>query len=325
MTPSATAPLSPRPGRQITSASAALAQCGDLVVVAHDEDRKRSGRRDDAVGHAAGERHALVGAERGSQSELCVAEALDRHEHGGAHRGESMVRSMPIRRAVGVLGSPERAEVDERGALHASDDTWRLDWWIGDGDRWRDPSDDPSVRHQAVDSTPVFETAVRVTAGDVRQRVFGAVDGGVVAAIEIENDSALPVAVAFAVRGDGPALLSPRGATPVPLPDDTDGPPADAAVFPLVHHAVLRVALPLTPGMDDWPARLPTSAQVAAGWRAVEDRGERIDAPGTLPGRFALGPRSAAPRRARRPRDRAAHDRGSVAALERLVRPPVRA
>lgn len=195
---------------------------------------------------------------------------------------------MPIRRAIGVLGSPERAEVDERGALHAIDRAWHLAWWISDGDRWRDPSVDPSVRHRAVESTPVFEVAVRVTAGDVRQRVFGAVDGGVVAAIEIENDSSLPLAIAFAMRGDGPTLLSPRGATAVPLPEGTDGPPADAAVFPLAHHAVLRVALPLTRGMIDWPARLPTSSQVAAGWRAVDERGERIDAPGALPGGFAL-------------------------------------
>jgi hypothetical protein len=199
-----------------------------------------------------------------------------------------MVTSMPIRRAVGVLGRPERAEVDERGAVYATDCTWRLDWWIGDGDRWRDPSVDPSVRHRAVDSTPVFEAAVRITAGDVRQRVFGAVDAGVVAAIEVENDSSLPVAIAFAMHGEGPMLLSARGATAVPLPEATDGPPADATVFPLPHHAVLRVALPLTPGIGDWPARLPTSVQVAAGWRAVDERGERIEAPGALPGQFAL-------------------------------------
>ena len=98
-----------------------------------------------------------------------------------------------------------------------------------------------------------------------------------------------PLAIAFAMRGDGPTLLSARGATAVPLPEGTDGPPADAAVFPLAHQAVLRVALPLTSAA--WsigPHACRPSAQVAAGWRAVDERGERIDAPGTLPGDFAL-------------------------------------
>ncbi len=263
--------------------------CRDLVVVTHDEDRQGSCCRDHAVCHSPSERVSLCCVERGSQADLCVAEALDRHEHGGAHRGESMVTSMPIRRAVGVLGRPERAEVDERGALHAEDGSWRLDWWIGDGqDRWRDPSVDPSVRHHAVDSTPVFETAMRVIRGDVRQRAYGAVEGGVFAVIEVENDSAQPVAVAFAVRGEGPPLLSPRSATTVPRPEVTQGPPPDASVFPLAHHAMLRVAMPLTSSGQEWPSRLAPATQVVAGWRSVDERGERIEAPGSLPGRLAL-------------------------------------
>ena len=263
--------------------------CRDLVVVTHDEDRKGTCRSDHAVGHATSEGQSLVGVERGSETDLCKAEALDRHEHGGAHRGESMVTSMPIRRAVGVLGRPERAEVDERGALYADDGSWRLDWWIGDGeDRWRDPSVDPSVRHHPVDSTPVFETAVRVTAGDVRQRAYCVVEGGVFAVLEVENDSPQPVAVAFAVRGNGPPLLSPRSATTVPLRESPHGPPTDAAVFPLAHQAVLRVAVPLSSAGDGWPSRLAPASRVVAGWRAIDEQGERIEAPGSLPARFAL-------------------------------------
>ena len=197
---------------------------------------------------------------------------------------------MPIRRAVGVLGRPEQAEVDERGTVHASDGSWRLDWWIGDGeDRWRDPEVDPSVRHHAIDATPVFETTIRVTSGDVCQRAYAVVDGGgVLVVIEVDNQSPLPVAVAFALRGDAPNLLSPRAAPSVPLPQRRDGPPSDAAAFPLAHQAALRVAVPLSSVPDRWPARLPTAAQVVAGWRAIHERGERVEGPGSLPERFAL-------------------------------------
>ena len=227
---------------------------------------------------------------------------------------------MPIRRAIGVLGSPERAEVDERGALHATDCAWRLDWWIGDGDRWRDPSVDPvgppsGGRRRRPCSRPrsgsppemcVRGCSARSTAASSRRS-------------RSRTTRRCPWRSRSRCEATARRSLSPRGATAVPLPEGTDGPPADAAVFPLAHHAVLRVALPLTRGMNDWPARLPTSAQVAAGWRAVDERGERIDAPGTLPGAFALARAQLLLGVARRPRDRAAHDRGSLAALERLV------
>jgi hypothetical protein len=200
-----------------------------------------------------------------------------------------MVTRMPIRRAVGVLGRPEQAEVDDRGAVHAIDGSWRLDWWIGDGeDRWRDPCADPSVRQHAMDATPVFESAIRVTAGHVRQRAYAAVDRGVLVVVEVENESSLPVAVAFALRGDAPNLLSPRAVPAVALPHHSYGPPPHASVFPLAHRAVLRVAVPLSSAIDEWPTRLPTAMQVVAGWRRIDERGGRLEAPGSLPRRFAL-------------------------------------
>jgi hypothetical protein len=79
---------------------------------------------------------------------------------------------MPNRRVVGVLGRPGRAEVDEHGAVWSADGAWRLEWMVADvTGSWRSVARHVG-RHQAIDGTPVFETALRVTGGDVRQRVW---------------------------------------------------------------------------------------------------------------------------------------------------------
>jgi hypothetical protein len=60
-----------------------------------------------------------------------------------------------------------------------------------------------------------------------------------------------------------------------------------AFVFPLAHTATLRVALPLRPGRRghaQLPPRLPSSADVARGWRAQSSQGMRLELP---PGRIA--------------------------------------
>ncbi|HTN79507.1 MAG TPA: hypothetical protein VMK16_07530 [Acidimicrobiales bacterium] len=185
---------------------------------------------------------------------------------------------MPLRRAVGVLGRAETAEVDEHGTIHGVGDSWRVGWSVGDVEgRWRDPEVDASVRWRAIDDTPVFETAMRVNGGDVRQRVLGAVDRDeVFVAVEVENDSPHPIAVAFSRDDSSPPLVTARR------------PPAEPDVFPLPHRAVLRVALPLSSPSGAWSERMPTAAQVSAGWRAVRERGERLDVPGPWAGQFAL-------------------------------------
>ncbi len=264
----------------------AACPCCDLVVVADHEHRQWARRGDDTIGHSASERGPLIGIERGSQAHLRVAEALHGHEHGGAHRGESMVPRMPNRRVVGVLGRPGRVEVDEHGAVWSTDGAWRLEWMVADvTGSWRDPSLDTSVRHQAIDGTPVFETAMRVTGGDVRQRVYAIVDPEGLAIVEVENDSPQPVAVAFSMEGRGPSVVSARPAPAVAVPD---GAPGDAVVFPIPHQAVVRVAVPLLERAAAWPARVPTAAQVSAGWRQLAERGERLEAPGGLARRFSL-------------------------------------
>ena len=260
----------------------------DLVVVAHHIDGKRSGRGEHATGHLTCKRGSSRGVERGSQTHLRVAEALHGHQHGGAHRGESMVRAMPIRGAVGVLGRPGWAEVDERGGVRAADGSWRLDWWVG-ADRWRDPRAEVAVRHGARDGAPVFETALRVDGGDVRQRVYAAAEGGGLVMVEVENDSPAPVAVAFLLRGaSAHTLISPRPPTVVAGPSGPGAPPAEASRFPLPHRGVLRVAVPFAGTSTTWPDRAPSAAQVVSGWHTLLGGAERIDAPGSWPDRHAL-------------------------------------
>src|SRR5690606_37148510 len=83
-------------------------------------------------------------------------------------------------------------------------------WWIGAEDRWHHPSREAAVSQRPVGDAPVVETAMRVPGGDVLHRAYGvratwtAADGaswddsGVV--VEVENLTAVPVALAFAVR-----------------------------------------------------------------------------------------------------------------------------
>ncbi len=196
---------------------------------------------------------------------------------------------MPIRRAVGVLGTVERAEVDDRGAVSACDGAWRLDWSVVEASgKWRNPATDTSTRQVAVSSTPVFETSVRVAGGDIRHRVYGIYESGALAIVEVENDSPEPVAVAFAFDGDSPPLVSPRAAPVVPAMPAPVGPPADATLFALPHRGVIRVGVPLGDARARWPDRVPAAAQVAAGWTLMAERCERVEGPGSLPGRFAF-------------------------------------
>ena len=105
--------------------------------------------------------------------------------------------------AIGNIGSPYRATVDPRGLLTPWPGGWSLDWWIGAEDRWHFPSRESSVRQALVGTSPVVETLMRVPGGDAIARayaVMGAEGFGDVAIIEIENRSAVPFAIGFAVR-----------------------------------------------------------------------------------------------------------------------------
>jgi hypothetical protein len=100
------------------------------------------------------------------------------------------------------LGSPERATVDPRGLLTPRRGGWSLDWWIGAEDRWHLPSREAAVRQALVGGAPVVETRMRVPGGEAVSRVWAweSPGNGAQAVFEVDNRSATPVAVCFAVR-----------------------------------------------------------------------------------------------------------------------------
>jgi hypothetical protein len=131
------------------------------------------------------------------------------------------------------------------------------------------------VRQRRLDGTPVIETALRVPGGDVRHRAFAVADTGGLVVVEVENDSPLPVAVAFS-RGD---VWTARPPSNVP-PQGIDLPPGSVAL-PVGHHTQLRVAVaPGRPGnQQPLPPRLPSVAQVVNGWLAQTSGGARLELP----------------------------------------------
>lgn len=109
---------------------------------------------------------------------------------------------------LGALGSPRRAVVDPRGLVTPGGRGWSLDWWIGAEDRWHLPSREAAVRQRLVEGGPVVETVMRVPGGDVCHRATVVRAAGASGAehvlVEIENASAVPVALALAVRPADP-------------------------------------------------------------------------------------------------------------------------
>ncbi|MEN9505791.1 MAG: hypothetical protein RI958_1717 [Actinomycetota bacterium] len=172
---------------------------------------------------------------------------------------------------IGVLGRPWRASVSPWGAVVQWDDLGTLDWYVAADDRWHVPSVEPTVRQTAIDGTPVIETRLRIPQGDAVQRVYAVADHGGLTVVEVENDSPMPIAVAFS----GVPVLSARPPSEQP-PQGIDL-PAGSVVFPVGHRATIAVAIrhdgarvgALAPG-------LPSALQVARGWTTVCERASRL-------------------------------------------------
>jgi len=109
---------------------------------------------------------------------------------------------------LGTLGAGVGAVIDDRGLVTpgGEDGGWSVDWWVAAEDRWHLPAAEAGVRQSLLDDSPVVETRLRIPGGDAVQRTYGFVarDGSQRLVVEVANDSAVPVAVAVAVRPFGP-------------------------------------------------------------------------------------------------------------------------
>lgn len=129
------------------------------------------------------------------------------------------------------------------------------------------------MRQRRVDGTAVVETRVRVPQGDAVQRVYSVADDGGLTVVEVENDSPLPIAVAF-THG---RLLSAR---PPTAPIAGIELPEGSVVFPIGHRATVTVAMSHTRDeAGTLPTGLPSAADVARGWLATVQRAGRLATP----------------------------------------------
>lgn len=175
---------------------------------------------------------------------------------------------------TGVTGQPWRASITPWGSIEPWDDTAAINWYVAADDRWHVPADEQSVRQQRIEGTAVVETRVRVPSGDVVQRVFSVADAGGLTLVEIENESTLPVAIAFDRRD----VLTERPIVDVPIEgiDLPDG----AFVVPLGHRASIRIGIVHGPQRSGpIPAGASSMMQVVRGWLALTERASRFVLP----------------------------------------------
>jgi len=175
---------------------------------------------------------------------------------------------------TGVTGQPWRASITPWGSIEPWGGTAPLNWFVAADDRWHVPSDEPAVRQQRVEGTAVVETRLRVPNGDVVQRVYSVADAGGLTVVEVENESTMPVAVAFDRRD----VLTERQVADVPI--EGIELPDGAFVLPLGHKATIRVAIAHGPQRSGpVPAGVSTAMQVVRGWLSLTERASRFVLP----------------------------------------------
>lgn len=178
---------------------------------------------------------------------------------------------------VGITGTTCRAAVSAWGDVTplGATTTDALSWFVAADDRWHVPAQEATVRQRRIEGAPVVETRIRVVDGDAVQRVWSVADGGGLTIVEVENESPLPFAVAFA----GGDIITERPPADVPV-RGIDLPPG-AFVLPVGHRSTVRVAVAHDPAAAD-PAALRRAAPAMAvvrGWHAVTDRASRLVLP----------------------------------------------
>ncbi len=176
---------------------------------------------------------------------------------------------------TGVTGQPWRASVSRCGDIEPwAPDQPPIRWYVAADDRWHVPAEEAAVRQVRIDGTPVTETRLRIPDGDAVQRVWSVADHGGLTVVEIENDSARPIAVALT----GGGLLTERPPSAVPVKGielDTS-----AIVLPVGHRSSVRVAIShRRRESGPIPARVPDVAAVVSGWLTVCERASRLGLP----------------------------------------------
>jgi hypothetical protein len=176
----------------------------------------------------------------------------------------------------GVSGQRWRATITPWGRVDPWDGSPRLDWYVAADDRWHHPATEPTLRQERVSDTAVVRTRLRVPNGDVVHTVYSAADGGGFTVIEVQNESTMPIAVAFTrrdVRSERPIIDQPIMG--IELPEGS-------CVLPVGHQSRVRIAIAHDgSGAGPLPANLPTADQVVRGWNALVDRAGRMSLPDT--------------------------------------------
>ena len=81
---------------------------------------------------------------------------------------------------LGSTGQQARWSLSPWGAVTpwGQEDAVTLDWYIAADDRWHVPAQEPTVRQERIEGTPVVETRIRIPDGDAVQRVWAVSDAG---------------------------------------------------------------------------------------------------------------------------------------------------
>ena len=178
---------------------------------------------------------------------------------------------------LGSTGQQARWSISPWGAITpwGQERPATLDWYVAADDRWHVPAQEPTVRQERIEGTPVIETRVRVPDGDAVQRVWAVSDLGGTVIVEFENESPKPFAIALT----GPAVVTERPPADVPIHGIEL--PGDAIVLPIGHRATVRIAVPY-PGATFPPAGLtqvPPALAVVRGWTRVVEQASRLVLP----------------------------------------------
>jgi hypothetical protein len=179
---------------------------------------------------------------------------------------------------LGSTGQRARWSLSPWGAVTpwGQEDPITLDWYVAADDRWHTPAQEPTVRQERIEGTPVVETRIRIPDGDAVQRVWAVSDVGGTVIVEFENESPMPFAIALT----GTQVVTERPPADVPIQGIER--PGDAIVLPVGHRATVRVALASGGGAAFPPAALanvPPALAVVRGWTRVVEQASRLVLP----------------------------------------------